>query len=89
MKISYKLRWNPKTGTAYRQTVRISEAENRSLFNSVFSLGVNYGNAYTGSYIAAAIHACLEYKKQVKRILPNNNTIVFVGSGTIPVYGKM
>lgn len=88
MKISYKLRWNLKTGTAYRQTVRISEEENRSLFNGIFSPGVNYGNAYTGNQIAAAIHARPEYKNQVKRILPNN-TIVFVGSGTIPVYGEV
>ena len=31
MKISYNLRWNAETGTAYRQTFRITEEENKNL----------------------------------------------------------
>lgn len=84
MKISYNLRWNPATGTAYRQTVRISAEENNTLFSGQFLPGVNYGNAYTGGYIASCIYNRPEYAEQLKRIIVSN-TIVFVGSGKIPV----
>lgn len=85
MKISYILRWNPATGTAYRQTFRITEEENNILFNGQFKKGINYGNAYTGNYIASKIYNKPEYKKQLKRIIVHNS-IVFVGDGTIPIY---
>jgi 3-hydroxy-3-methylglutaryl CoA synthase len=85
MKISYNLRWNPKTGTAYRQTVRITEQENKRIFNNQFKPGINYGNAYTGSYIASKIYNLPEYKKQLDRLIVHN-TVVFVGLGKIPVY---
>lgn len=85
MKISYNLRWNPETGTAYRQTFRITEQENKELFNGEFKTGINYGNAYTGNYIASKIFDKPEYKKQLDRIIVHNS-IVFVGSGKIPVY---
>lgn len=84
MKISYGLRWNPATGTAYRQTIRITEKENAAIFAGAFRPGVNYGNAYTGGHIAAAIYNRPEYKKQLQRII-TANTIVFVGAGPIPV----
>lgn len=84
MKISYNLRWNPETGTAYRQTFRITEQENKELFNGAFKKGINYGNAYTGNYIASKIYNKPEYKKQLDRIIIHNS-IVFVGSGKIPV----
>ena len=84
MKISYNLRWNPETGTAYRQTFRITEQENEKLFNGEFKKGINYGNAYTGNYIASKIYNKPEYKKQLDRIIIHNS-IVFVGSGKIPV----
>lgn len=87
MKISYNLRWDPETGTAYRQTFRITEKENETLFNNAFAPGVNYGNAYTGNYIASVIYNKPEYEKQLKRIIVHNS-IVFVGSGKIPVYGE-
>lgn len=87
MKISYNLRWNPATGTAYRQTVRITAAENNMLFSGEFSPGINYGNAYTGGHIASAIYNRPEYAAHLKRIIVSN-TIVFVGSGKIPVYGE-
>jgi hypothetical protein len=85
MKISYSLRWNPDTGTAYRQTFRITEEENKKLFNSQFKQGVNYGNAYTGNYIASKIFGLPGYEKQLKRIIIHNS-IVFVGDGVIPIY---
>ena len=85
MKISYNLRWCRETGTAYRQTVRITEQENNELFNGQFKTGVNYGNANTGNYIASKIFNKPEYKKQLDRIIVHN-TIVFVGAGKIPVY---
>ena len=85
MKIGYILRWNPETGTAYRQTFRITEEENKTLFNNQFKPGINYGNAYTGNYIASVIHNRPEYKKQLKRIIVHNS-IVFVGDGVIPIY---
>lgn len=85
MKISYNLRWNPETGTAYRQTFRITEEENNTLFNGQFKRGINYGNADTGNYIASIIFNKPEYKKQLKRII-THNSIVFVGDGTIPIY---
>ena len=84
MRISYNLRWNPTTGTAYRQTVRITEQENARLFNNEFEPGINYGNAYTGSYIASKIFDLPEYQKQLKRMIIHN-TIVFVGNGSIPI----
>lgn len=84
MKISYNLRWDPSSGTAYRQTFRITEEENRELFGGRFKQGVNYGNAYTGHYIASKIYGKPEYEKQLKRIIVHNS-IVFVGSGTIPI----
>ena len=84
MRISYNLRWNPATGTAYRQTVRITEQENARLFNNEFEPGINYGNAYTGSYIASKIFDLPEYQKQLKRMIIHN-TIVFVGNGSIPI----
>lgn len=87
MKISYTLRWNPETGTAYRQTFRITPDENTKLFNNQFKPGINYGNAYTGGYIASIIHNMPEYKKQLDRIIVHNS-IVFVGNGKIPVYGE-
>lgn len=87
MKISYNLRWNSDTGTAYRQTFRITEEENKTVFHGHFSPGVNYGNAYTGSYIASNIFDKPEYKKHIKRI-KSGNSIVFVGNGKIPVYGE-
>jgi hypothetical protein len=87
MKISYNLRWDPATGTAYRQTVRITPEENQKLFNNGFKPGINYGNAYTGNYIASKIYNIPEYEKQLKRVIAHN-TIVFVGSGVIPVYGE-
>ncbi len=85
MKISYNLRWNKETGTAYRQTFRITQEENERLFNGQFKTGVNYGNAYTGNYIASKICNIPEYKKQLNRIIVHNS-IVFVGNGTIPTY---
>ena len=85
MKISYNLRWDPATGTAYRQTFRITEDENRTLFNGIFEPGMNYGNAYTGNEIACRIHGRPEYEKQLKRIIVANSA-VFVGAGPIPVY---
>ena len=85
MKISYNLRWNPETGTAYRQTFRITPEENKKLFNDQFKPGINYGNAYTGDYIAGIISKIPEYKKQLDRIIVHNS-IVFVGNGKIPVY---
>lgn len=85
MKISYILRWNPETGTAYRQTFRITEEENERLFNGQFKNGINYGNAYTGNYIASKIFDKPEYSKQLKRIIVHNS-IVFVGDGPIPIY---
>lgn len=85
MKISYFLRWNPATGTAYRQTVRITPKENEHIFNNEFKTGINYGNAYTGAHIASIIYKRPEYAKQLKRIT-TANTIVFVGPGKIPVY---
>lgn len=85
MKISYSLRWCRETGTAYRQTVRITEQENNEIFGGQFKKGVNYGNAYTGSYIASKIFNRPEYKKQLDRLIVHN-TIIFVGAGKIPVY---
>ena len=85
MKISYNLRWCAADGTAYRQTVRITEEENKRLFGGQFKTGVNYGNAYTGHYIASKIFNLPEYAPQLKRIIVHN-TIVFVGDGAIPVY---
>lgn len=85
MKISYNLRWDPETGTAYRQTFRITQQENETLFNGQFKPGINYGNAYTGNYIASKIYNKPEYKKQLNRIIVHNS-IVFVGAGPIPVY---
>lgn len=85
MKISYHLRWDPETGTAYRQTFRITEKENKILFNNQFKKGINYGNAYTGNYIASKIYNKPEYKNQLNRIIVHNS-IVFVGDGPIPVY---
>ena len=85
MKINYILRWNPSTGTAYRQTFRITEEENKILFDGQFKPGMNYGNAYTGSYIASVIRGLPEYKSQLKRIIVHNSA-VFVGNGPIPVY---
>jgi hypothetical protein len=87
MKISYNLRWNPETGTAYRQTFRITPDENIKLFSGKFQPGINYGNAYTGAYIASIIANIPEYKKQLKRIIVHNS-IVFVGNGYIPVCGE-
>lgn len=85
MKISYTLRWNPETGTAYRQTFRITEKENQVLFNGLFKIGINYGNADTGNFIASKIFDKPEYQKQLNRIIVHNS-IVFVGNGTIPIY---
>lgn len=85
MKISYNLRWNAADGSAYRQTVRITPDENKKLFNNQFKPGINYGNAYTGNYIASCIYNKPEYKKQLDRLIIHN-TIVFVGGGTIPIY---
>lgn len=85
MKISYNLRWDPETGTAYRQTIRITQQENETLFNGQFKPGINYGNAYTGDYIASKIYNKPEYKKQLNRIIVHNS-IVFVGGGPIPTY---
>lgn len=85
MKINYILRWDKSTGTAYRQTFRITEEENKKLFNGQFKPGMNYGNAYTGSYIASVICGLPEYKSQLKRIIVHNSA-VFVGSGPIPIY---
>lgn len=85
MKISYNLRWDPETGTAYRQTFRITEEENRRLFNGNFKTGINYGNAHTGSEIAAKIAKIPEYQNQLKRIIIANSC-VFVGGGAIPIY---
>ena len=85
MKISYNLRWCPETGTAYRQTFRITEEENNLLFNGQFKPGINYGNAHTGNYIASRIYNKPEYAAQLKRIIIHNS-IVFVGNGKIPVY---
>lgn len=85
MKISYILRWDPETGTAYRQTFRITEKENQVLFNGQFKNGINYGNADTGNFIASKIFNKPEYQKQLKRII-THNSIVFVGNGVIPIY---
>lgn len=87
MKINYRLRWDPATGTAYRQTFRITPEENEKLFNNQFQPGINYGNAYTGCYISSMIYNIPEYKKQLDRIMAHNS-IVFVGNGKIPVYGE-
>ena len=86
MKISYNLRWCADDGTAYRQTFRITEEENKRLFNGRFKTGMNYGNAYTGSEIAAKIAKIPEYQNQLKRII-GANSCVFVGDGVIPIYG--
>ena len=88
MKISYNLRWDPETGTAYRQTFRISERENITLFGGKFQPGINYGSAYTGGYIAGIIHGLPGYDKQLKRIIVCNS-VVFIGNGKIPVYGEV
>jgi hypothetical protein len=85
VKISYNLRWHPSSGTAYRQTVRITEEENKQLFGGLFKPGANYGNADTGGHIAAAIWNKPEYAQQLKRLIIHN-TIVFVGAGVIPVH---
>lgn len=85
MKINYILRWNPSTGTAYRQTFRITEEENQKIFGGQFRPGMNYGNAYTGAYIASRIYNLPEYAKQLKRIIVSNSC-VFVGNGPIPIY---
>lgn len=85
MKINYQLRWDSSTGTAYRQTFRITEEENKALFGGIFRPGMNYGNAYTGNAIACAIHGRPEYAAQLKRIIVANSA-VFVGSGPIPIY---
>ena len=85
MKISYNLRWNRETGTAYRQTFRITEEENKRLFGGQFKKGINYGNAYTGNYIASKIYNLPEYAPQLKRITVQNS-VVFVGDGPIPIY---
>ena len=87
MKIFYTLRWNPETGTAYRQTFRITEEENKALFNGAFKPGMNYGNAHTGNFVACAIFDKPEYKKQPSRIIVANSA-VYVGNGTMPVYGE-
>ena len=87
MKISYNLRWDPSTGTAYRQTFRITEEENNALFAGLFKPGMNYGNAYTGSFIARAIFDKPEYKNQLLRIVVANSA-VYVGNGKIPVCGE-
>ena len=89
MKISYRLRWCADDGTAYRQTIRITEEENNKIFDNAFKVGANYGNAYTGSYIASKIYAKnkhIEYMPQIKRLIAANS-IVFVGDGVIPIYG--
>lgn len=83
MKISYTLRWGP-TGTAYRQTIRITAEENHRIFGGSFRPGINYGNAYTGAHVASKIAGMPEYKNQLKRLVAANS-IVFVGDGTIPV----
>ena len=85
MKINYILRWDASTGTAYRQTFRITEEENKRLFNCQFKKGINYGNAHTGNYIANKIYNLPEYQKQLKRIIAANSA-VFVGAGSIPIY---
>lgn len=85
MKISYTLRWCRDTGTAYRQTIRITEAENQQILGGRFRPGINYGNAHTGSFVAADIYGRPGYEKQLARIVPAN-TIVFVGDGPIPIY---
>ncbi|MBQ1943720.1 MAG: hypothetical protein II346_01775 [Ruminococcus sp.] len=77
MKISYLPKWHPTSGTVYRQTIRISPEENRILFREQFAPGINYGNAYTGAHIAAAIHNLPEYSGQLRRIV-SANTIVLV-----------
>lgn len=87
MTVSYNLRWDPETGTAYRQTFRISEEENKTLFNGQFKRGINYGNAYTGSYVASKIYNRPEYQNALKRIIVANSAI-FVGTGKIPIYGE-
>lgn len=85
MKINYILRWDPATGTAYRQTFRITEDENKQLFDGEFAPGMNYGNAYTGGYIASKIYNLPEYAPQLRRIIVANSA-VFVGAGPIPIY---
>ena len=50
-----------------------------------FKKGINYGNAYTGNYIASKIYNLPEYEKQFKRIIIHNS-IVFVGNGPIPIH---
>lgn len=77
MKISYLPKWHPTDGTVYRQTVRITPAENQAIFGGQFRTGINYGNAYTGAHIAAAICNLPEYSGQLKRIVVAN-TIVLV-----------
>jgi hypothetical protein len=84
MKISYRLRWNPETGTAYRQTFRITEEENQTLFYGIFDPGMNYGDADTGHWIASKIYGT-EHHNQISRIIAANSA-VFVGAGKIPVY---
>lgn len=84
MKINYILRWDPSTGTAYRQTFRITEEENKALFNGIFDPGMNYGNAYTGHNIACRLHGVPGYENQIKRIIVANSA-VFVGAGPIPI----
>lgn len=85
MKISYFLRWDKDTGTAYRQTFRITDEENEKLFNGIFKSGVNYGNAHTGNFITNIISKIPEYQTQIKRIKVANS-VVYVGNGNIPIY---
>lgn len=79
MKISYLPKYHPTEGTVYRQTFRISQKENQNLFNGQFSIGLNYGNAYTGSYIASKIYNSPEYAKQLKRIVVANSVVIVEG----------
>lgn len=76
MKISYLKKWHPTDGTVYRQTFRITQEENKTLFNNQFSIGVNYGNSYTGIYIAPKIYNLTQYQKQLKRIIVANSIVI-------------
>jgi hypothetical protein len=66
-------------------TIRITEKENKRLFNGQYKKGINYGNAYTGNYVASKIYSLPEYAAQLKRITIANG-VVFVGGGVIPIY---
>lgn len=76
MKISYLPKYHPVYGTVYRQTFRLTQEENQNLFQGQFSVGPNYGDSTTGSYIASKIYNLPAYKEQLKRIIIANSVVI-------------